>query len=144
MHMTTSRFASISMVATVALCATAVPARAAAPVLGWSLVAGGGGAIAAAWDYRSSCGAGYTTHTFENLPTQCVHISQYGSDVRTEQSSATFKRPMLVKVGAATVAAGIVVLLLPERAQKVARTVDVAVTPHGGWQASTTVTLPKH
>jgi len=140
--MKTARLVTISVL--VALCAAPTPASASGKTLGGALlVVGGAGAIAAAFDYRNDCPSGYSTHTAQNLPTQCVHISSSGSDVRQPPTTGSLARPMLLKAGLITVGAGIVVLMLPARAAKFARVVDVSVSPTGGWQASKTVDFSK-
>ena len=111
-------------------------------VVGAVLAGTGGALMFGAFDYHTSCPAGYSTHTSENLPTQCVSISRYGSDVsspygpdvRTESTIATYQRPALMFSGVSIAAAGIVLMLLPTRVAKVA---DVTVTPTG-WLASST------
>jgi len=89
-----------------------------------------------AFNYKGGqCPAGYSTHTIENLPTQCVFISASGdSDVRNATTSISYQRPGLMWSGLGAATTGIVLMLLPTRAAEV---VDVSVTPIG-WLASTT------
>jgi hypothetical protein len=111
-------------------------------VVGAVLAGAGGALMFGAFDYHTSCPAGYSTPAAENLPTQCVSISRYGSDVsspygpdvRTQSTIATYQRPALMFSGVSMAAAGIVLMLLPTRVAKVA---DVTVTPTG-WLASST------
>jgi hypothetical protein len=110
-------------------------------VVGAVLAGTGGALMFGAFDYHTSCPAGYSTQPSE-LPTQCVSISRYGSDVsspygsdvRTQSTIATYQRPALMFSGVSMAAAGIVLMLLPTRVAKVA---DVTVTPTG-WLASST------
>ncbi len=96
------------------------------------LTLSGSALVLAAFDYTGDqCPEGYSTHTYENLSTQCVFLSRSGSDVRTATTGITYKRPGLMWSGLGVAATGIVLLLLPERA----RMVDVSVTPDG-WRAS--------
>jgi hypothetical protein len=107
-------------------------------VVGAVLAGTGGALMFGAFNYDTSCPAGYSTNTSENLPTQCVSISRYGSDLRTQPTTATttatYQRPALMFSGVSMAAAGIVLMLLPTRVAKVA---DVTVTPTG-WLASST------
>lgn len=94
----------------------------------------GSALMLSAFNYKTSCPAGYSTHTFENLPTQCVLITSTGSDVRQAPTKMSYRRPKLMWSGVGAATTGIVLLLLPTRAANV---VDVSVTPTG-WVASTT------
>ena len=87
-----------------------------------------------AFNYSQSCPSGYSTHTFQGLPTECVYISANGSDVQQPPVSVSYQRPALMWSGVGAATTGIVLMLLPTRAAKV---VDVSVTPKG-WLASTT------
>jgi len=123
----------------------ATPAPAAGKKLwGGVLIASGAGLMVGAFDYRTSCPSGYTTHTYQvpssawssTTETWCVDIDTLGnSDVRKAPTSGTFKRPALLWSGLATIGVGTVLLALPTRVQQVTKGVDVAITP-GGWQTS--------
>ena len=119
-----------------ALCLLPMTAHAAdKKTVGAILTLSGSALMLAAFNYNGDqCPEGYSTHTFENLPTQCVSISSFGSDVRQATTGVTFKRPVLMWSGLGAAATGIVLLLLPDRAQQV---VDLTVTPDG-WLASKT------
>ena len=104
-----------------------MPAQAAGrKVAGAVLAVAGAGLIAGAFDWSTQCPPGYSTHTFQNLPTQCVFISSRGSDVQEATTKLSFERPALVWAGAATAVTGVVLLLLPK---KVAKTVQLSVAP---------------
>ena len=99
------------------------------------LTLSGSALLLAAFDYKGDqCPDGYSTHTYQNLPTQCVLLSRSGSDVREATTGVTYKRPGLMWSGLGVAATGIVLLLLPERTQ----VADVTVTPDG-WRASKTI-----
>ena len=108
---------------------------------GGILTTAGGALMLSAFNYKGDqCPPGYTTHTSQGLPTQCVYISSSGSDVREATTAVTYKRPALMWTGVGAATAGIVLLLLPGRAANV---VDVSVTPTG-WLASKTFEFSKH
>jgi hypothetical protein len=98
------------------------------------LTLGDAGLMMAAFDYSFEGPAGYTTHTFEGLPTQCVYVDRYRSDVREQPTSATYSRPTFTKAGIASAALGVVVLLYPRTAR---RAPSIAITPTA-WVASKT------
>lgn len=106
--------------------------------VGAILTLSGGVMMLSAFNYKGhQCPSGYSTHRFENLPTQCVFISSfppYNSDVQDATTKVTYQRPNLMWSGLGVAGAGIVLMLLPTRA---AESVDVSVTPTG-WQASKT------
>lgn len=102
-------------------------------VTGGVLIAAGSALVLGAFNWGTSCPPGYTTHTFQNLPTQCVYISSSGnSDVREASTTADYRRPALMWSGVGAAGAGIVFLLLPDR---VTKSVGIAITPTG-WMAS--------
>ena len=72
---------------------------------------------------EEECPSGYSTHTFQDLPTQCVFISRSGSDVR--EAGLRISRPGAFWGGIGVATAGIVMMLLPEQAR-----VDIAFSPH--------------
>jgi hypothetical protein len=121
------------------LCVPTVAQAQSTKGIGGGLIAGGAGLMAAAFNYgKGQCASGYTTHTFEwNDPTmgsrtetRCVAISGTGnSDVYEPDVRITFKRPGLLWAGVGAVGAGVVLLLLPPKAQQVVP--SVAVTPTG-------------
>ena len=102
------------------------------------LTASGGAMMLLAFNYKGhQCPAGYSTHRFEGLTTQCVFISSvppFNSNVQDATTKVTYERPNLMWSGLGVAGAGIVLMLLPTRAAEV---VDVSVTPTG-WQASKT------
>ena len=90
------------------------------------LVLSGGVLMLAAFNYKGDqCPDGYSTHTFQNLPTQCVLISSAGSDVREATTGISYERPALMWTGVGAAAAGIVMMMLPEKAR-----MDVVFGPH--------------
>jgi len=116
----------------------ALPARASADsrtVAGVSLLLGGGLLAAGAFNYDTSCPAGYSTHTFQGQETQCVRISASGSDVRSAPTEVEFKRPALAWAGGAAVLAGTLLLLWPKRAPS--PSITLSVTPSGVRAAKT-------
>lgn len=119
------------------LCATpAVTQAADRHTTGLLLTLAGGGLIAAAFDYRGDqCPDGYSTHTFDTLPTQCVLVSRGGSDVTDATTAIRYKRPALMWSGVAAAGLGTVLMLLPDRAANAAPSVDVAPD---GWRVSKT------
>jgi hypothetical protein len=104
---------------------------------GTVLTLGGTIATIAAFSYDTSCPAGYTTHTFQGLPTQCVYVSQYGSDVREQPTTATLERPGMLYGGIGAAAVGLIVLLSPRSAKHAP---SISFTPRG-WKASKTLTF---
>ena len=89
----------------------------------------GVGLMAAAFDYRSDvCPSGYSTHTYQDLPTQCVRID-FGtgdSDVREATTKATLKRKGMLWSGVGAIGLGTVVAMLPEGAPLETVSIDVA------------------
>lgn len=94
----------------------------------WLIVGGSVGTIGA---FNFGCPSGYTTHTFENYETLCVYVDRYGnSDVRT-QGATSFARPWVAYAAAGTVGVGVVLLMLPDKVQKVSKDVAIEVRPKG-------------
>jgi hypothetical protein len=127
------KFKTVCAIALV-LAATLVPRQVHAQkkVAGAVLVASGAALMLGAFNYDNSCPRGYSTHTYENLSTQCVYISSrppYNSDVTSETTTITYQRPALLWSGVGAAAAGVVLMLLPTRAAEVAP--SVGVTPTG-------------
>lgn len=95
-----------------------------------SLLAGAG-LVIAAFDYKTDvCPEGYSTHTYQHQPTQCVYVSPdwpFDSDFRDATTEATFTRPKLAWVGIGAVGLGAVLLTLPDN--RVTRNLDVQVSP---------------
>lgn len=102
-------------------------------IWGASLLLGGIGVAALAWDYTPQCPDGYTTHTFQGLPTQCVRISSYGSDVINQPTNVEFSRPKLLGAGAAISAAGLILLMYHKAPPKTAPSI---VITSQGWRAT--------
>ena len=106
--------------------------------VGAILTISGGAMILSAFNYEGDqCPSGYSMHTFENIPTQCVFISSrppFDSDTRDATTRITYERPGLMWSGLGVATMGIVLMLLPTRT---AEDVHVSVTPTG-WLASKT------
>lgn len=116
----------------VCILAMALPAPASADgkkIAGASLMLGGAGLAAAAFNWRKSCPEGYSTHTFEGLDTQCVYISSFGSDVRTADTKVNFARPALAWAGGGAALLGFVLLMWPNRAAT--PSINISVSPAG-------------
>ncbi len=95
-----------------------------------SLLAGAG-LVIAAFDYETDiCPEGYSTHTYQHQPTQCVYVSAdwpFDTDFRDAATEATFTRPKLAWAGIGAIGLGAVLLTLPEN--RVTRDLDVQVSP---------------
>ncbi len=102
-------------------------------VTGALLLLGGAGSMALAFDYHSQCPSGYTTHTFQNLPTQCVYVDRYGSDVIDQPTNINLSRKPMLWGGIGAVAAGVMVLAMPRRAAR--QMPSIEITPNG-WRAT--------
>jgi len=91
----------------------------------------GAGLVIAAFDYETDiCPEGYSRHTYQHQPTQCVYVSPdwpFDSDVRDASTEATFTRPKLAWAGIGAVGLGAVLLTLPDN--RVTRDLDVQVSP---------------
>ena len=106
--------------------------------VGAILTISGGAMMLSAFNYEGDqCPSGYSTHRYENLPTQCMFVSSlppFDSNVQDATTKVTYERPGLMWSGLGVATMGIVLMLLPARA---AEGVDVSVTP-AGWLASKT------
>ena len=91
----------------------------------------GAGLVIAAFDYETDiCPEGYSRHTYQHQPTQCVYVSPdwpFNTDVRDASTDATFTRPKLAWAGIGAVGLGAVLLTLPDN--RVTRDLDVQVSP---------------
>ena len=90
----------------------------------------GAGLVIAAFDYETDiCPEGYSRHTYQHQPTQCVYVSadRFDTDVRDATTEATFTRPKLAWAGIGAVGLGAVLLTLPDN--RVTRDLDVQVSP---------------
>ncbi len=91
----------------------------------------GAGLVIAAFDYETDiCPEGYSRHTYQHQPTQCVYVSPdwpFDTDVRDATTEATFTRPKLAWAGIGAVGLGAVLLTLPDN--RVTRDLDVQVSP---------------
>ncbi len=91
----------------------------------------GAGLVIAAFDYETDiCPEGYSRHTYQHQPTQCVYVSPnppYDTDVRDASTEASFTRPKLAWAGIGAVGIGAVLLTLPDN--RVTRDLDVQVSP---------------
>ena len=77
------------------------------------------------------CPAGYSTHTADNLPTQCVFISYdppYDSDIQEATTGVELSRRGLLWAGVGAMVGGVVLALIPG-GQAVSRAVDVQMSP---------------
>ena len=89
----------------------------------------GSGLVAAAFDYRGDvCPAGYTVHTYQNLPTQCVYIAPNFSrtDVQEATTKVRLKRKGLLWSGVGAVGFGVVLAMLPAGSPFETVSIDVA------------------
>ena len=95
-----------------------------------SLLAGAG-LVIAAFDYETDvCPEGYSKHTHQHQPTQCLYVSPdppFDSDLRDATTEADFTRPKLAWAGIGAVGLGAVLLTLPDN--RVTRDLDVQVSP---------------
>ena len=91
----------------------------------------GAGLVIAAFDYETDiCPEGYSRHTYQHQPTQCVYVSPdwpFDTDVREASTDATFTRPKLAWAGIGAVGLGAVLLTLPDN--RVTRDLHVQVSP---------------
>ena len=91
----------------------------------------GAGLVIAAFDYETDiCPEGYSRHTYQHQPTQCVYVSPdwpFDTDVRDATTEATFTRPKMAWAGIGAVGLGAVLLTLPDN--RVTRDLDVQVSP---------------
>jgi len=119
----------------VALLGVPVQVRAAdeKKVAGGLLLLSGGVLMASAFNYHQTCESGFDSYYVEDT-NYCIGRS----GVHQAPTSANLKRPILLKVGVGTAAAGTVVLLLPKRARKVAPSISFAPS---GWLVSKTVAI---
>ena len=91
----------------------------------------GVGLVFAAFDFTFDvCPEGYSTHTYQNQPTQCLYVSPsppFDTDVRDATTEATLSHPKLAWTGLGAIALGAVLLTLPDN--RVTRDLDVQVSP---------------
>ena len=91
----------------------------------------GAGLVIAAFDYETDiCPEGYSRHTYQHQPTQCVYVSPdwpFDTDVRDATTEASFTRPKLAWAGIGAVGLGAILLTLPDN--RVTRDLDVQVSP---------------
>ena len=99
---------------------------------GWVTAAAGGGLIAAAFNYSpDQCPSGYSTHTADNLPTQCIFISRtppYDTDIQEATTGVELARRGVLWAGVGAMVGGIVLAVLPG-GSAVSRAVDVQIAP---------------
>ena len=126
------RIAVVALVAVVFLGSVSAAEAQSRSTWGWITAAAGGGLIAAAFDYSpDQCPAGYSRHTYDNLPTQCVFISYdppYDSDIQEATTGVELSRRGLLWAGVGAMVGGVVLALIPG-GQAVSRTVDVQMSP---------------
>ena len=98
---------------------------------GWITAAAGGGLIAAAFNYSpDQCPSGYSTHTADNLPTQCIFVSRtppYDTDIQEATTGVELARHGVLWAGVGAMG-GIVLAVLPG-GNAVSRAVDVQISP---------------
>ena len=91
----------------------------------------GAGLIVAAFDYETDiCPDGYSKHTSQYQPTQCLYVSldpPFDTDLRDATTAADFTRPKLAWAGIGAVGLGAVLLTLPDN--RVTRDLDMQVSP---------------
>ena len=76
------------------------------------------------------CPAGYSRHTYQDRPTQCLYVSPrppFDTDLRDATTSASFARPRLAWAGIGAAGLGAVLLTLPDN--RVTRDLHVQVSP---------------
>lgn len=125
---------AVVVVAVVSLTETEPATAQSRQVIGVTTVLVGAGLMAGAFDYRGDvCPAGYSTHRYQNLPTQCVFVSNrppYNSDVQEATTKVRLKRRGMLWSGLGAVGVGVVLFMLPgDAGQAVSRTVDIRVAP---------------
>ncbi len=91
----------------------------------------GVGLVFAAFDFTFDvCPEGYSTHTYQNQPTQCLYVSPsppFDTDVRDATTEASLSHPKLAWTGIGAIALGAVLLAWPDN--RVTRDIDVQVSP---------------
>ena len=91
----------------------------------------GAGLVVAAFDYETDiCPDGYSKHTSQYQPTQCLYVSldpPFDTDLRDATTDADFTRPKLAWAGIGAIGLGAVLLTLPDN--RVTRELDVQVSP---------------
>ena len=91
----------------------------------------GAGLVVAAFDYETDiCPDGYSKHTSQYQPTQCLYVSldpPFDTDLRDATTDADFTRPKLAWAGIGAIGLGAVLLTLPDN--RVTRDLDVQVSP---------------
>lgn len=114
------------------LLATAAPAAAQSrTTTGIVSLLAGAGLVVAAFDYQTGvCPEGYSRHTYQDRPTQCLYVSPrppFDTDLRDATTSASFARPRLAWAGIGAAGLGAVLLTLPDN--RVTRDLHVQVSP---------------
>ena len=91
----------------------------------------GAGLVVAAFHYETDiCPDGYSKHTSQYQPTQCLYVSldpPFDTDLRDATTDADFTRPKLAWAGIGAIGLGAVLLTLPDN--RVTRDLDVQVSP---------------
>lgn len=77
----------------------------------------------------SSCPAGYTTHYFDDIPTQCSYLGRTYTNVTEQELSLGIAHPKMFAAGIGTVLGGILILTLPKKAKKYAP--SISASPQG-------------
>lgn len=111
--------------------------------LGWIMVGAGTGATIAAFNYSKHCPAGSRSVTVQNpdpsgplTVTYCIE-GQQNLNIYTEPTMATFARPALAWIGLSVLGTGAFLALLPKKAPKVTRGLEVGITPTEVFAAKT-------
>lgn len=130
---TVKRIATAATGVLVLLCVAGPAAAQSRKTTGIVSLLAGAGLVIAAFDYEADiCPEGYSTHTYQDQPTQCFYQSPdppFDTDLRDATTKATFSRPKLAWAGIGAVGLGAVLLTLPDN--RVTRDLDVQVSPEG-------------
>ena len=110
--------------------------------VGTSILLIGGAMTALAFDYRGDqCPTGYSLHTYQDIPSQCLFISTsppYDTDIREATTAVTLKRKGMLWSGLGAMGLGAVIAMLPDDSPMA--DIDVGVDPaRGGWRAMKTI-----
>ena len=128
---TVKRIATAATGVLVLLCVAGPAAAQSRKTTGIVSLLAGAGLVIAAFDYEADiCPEGYSTHTYQDQPTQCFYQSPdppFDTDLRDATTKATFSRPKLAWAGIGAVGLGAVLLTLPDN--RVTRDLDVQVSP---------------
>ena len=96
--------------------------------LGTYTILGGSMLMLASVEDTSSCPAGYTTHYFDDIPTQCSYFGRTYTNITEQELSLSIVRKGLFTDGVGAVVGGIVLLALPKKAKKYAPSITASPT----------------